>query len=183
MVDSLILNHSWYLQLHGGRVVLGIHLQRVSAGQWSLSSAWPGVGVSSSMRSSWLFSRLLSWQLESTVSYLCSIFGEKYLLLQSSLLSPHLWTPVLADRNLEGPDEAIETLRLSALCPSLPSGNAEEAWGTDSVPRINNWKINLSFPCHKLKAYRPYNMSIIEVSGYWWRSQSSLSRAHLYCTI
>lgn len=42
-------------------------------------------------------------------------------------VSPHLWTPVLADRNLEGPDEAIETLRLSALCPSLPRGNAEKA--------------------------------------------------------
>lgn len=73
--------------------------------------------------------------------------------------------PVLENRNSERPDEAIETLILNALCPFVLRGNGK-ALGTGSVTRINNWKINLSFPCHKLKAYRPYNMSKIEVSGY-----------------
>lgn len=42
----------------------------------------------------------------------------------------------------------------------------EKAVGTGFVPGINNCKINLSFPCHKLKAYRPHSMSITEVSAY-----------------
>lgn len=77
---------------------------------------------------------------------------------------PHVH-PGLVNRNSERPDEAIETLRLNALCPFVLRGNGK-ALGSGSVTRINNWKINLSFPCHKLKAYRPYNMSKIEVSGY-----------------
>lgn len=73
--------------------------------------------------------------------------------------------PDLVNRNSERPDEAIGTLRLNTLCPFVLRGNGK-ALGTGSVTRINNWKINLSFSCHKLKAYRPYNKSKIEVSGY-----------------
>lgn len=73
--------------------------------------------------------------------------------------------PGLVNRNSKRPDEAIETLRLNALCPFVLRGNGKTL-RTGSVTRINNWKINLSFPCHKLKAYRPYNMSKIEVSRY-----------------
>lgn len=41
------------------------------------------------------------------------------------LVSPRMCTPVLVDRNSEGPDVAIETLRLNVLCPFLPRGNRE----------------------------------------------------------
>lgn len=63
---------------------------------------------------------------EHSLLFMLHFWGE-ILTAAGFLVSPLLWTPVLADRNLEGPDEAIETLRLSALCPSLPRGNAEKA--------------------------------------------------------
>lgn len=152
------------------------------AGQCLPPRAWPVFGVPFSRRCSWVFSRLLSWQPEGTVSCLCSIFGEKYLLLQASLYHPtcvplYWWTEIQT-----GLMRQSKPLDWMPCALSYPKGMGK-ALGTGSVSRINNWKINLSFPCHKLKAYRPYNMSIIEVSGYWWRSQSSLSRAHLCYTI
>ena len=152
------------------------------AGQRLLPRAWTVFGVPSSLKSSWVFSRLLSWQQESTVSCLCSIFREKYFSLQASLhhptrIPPYWWSEIQKD--LVRQSKPLDWMPCALFYPE----GMGKALGTGYVPRINNWKINLSFPCHKLKAYSPYNMSIIEVSGYWWRSQSSLSRAHLYYTI
>lgn len=52
-------------------------------------------------------------------------FWGEILIATGFLVSPHMCTPVLVDRNSDGPDEAIETLRLNALCPFLPKGNGE----------------------------------------------------------
>lgn len=145
-------------------------------GQRCLPRTWPLLG------SSWVFCRWESWQPGSTVSLVYVLFpGRNTYRCRLLCGTPHVH-PDLVNRNSKRPDEAIETLRLNALCPFVLRGNAKTL-RTGSVTRINNWKINLSFPCHKLKAYRPYNMSKIEVSRYWWRSQSSLSRTDLYYTI
>lgn len=75
---------------------------------------------------------------EHSVSYLCSIFREKYLSLQASLWHPkEVVHPGLVNRNSERSDEAIETLRLNTLCLFVLRGNGK-ALGTGSVTRINN---------------------------------------------
>lgn len=166
-----------YLQLHSGEVALGIHLQRVSpllcASETTLVSEaciWhPPGGLAGSRADSRRAQSLL---------FMLRFWGE-ILSAAGFLVSPHMcwWREI--QKGLMRQSKPLVLMP----CALFYLKGIGEALGTSSVLRINNWKINLSFPCHKLKAYRPYNMSIIEVSGYWWRSRSSLNRAHLYHTI
>lgn len=165
-----------YLQLHRGEVALGIHLQSVSplcAGETTLISEaciWcPPEGSACWWADS---------QRAQSLLFMLRFRGE-ILTAAGFLVSPRMcwWREI--QKGLMKQSKPLDLMP----CALFYLKGIGEALGTSSVPRINNWKINLSFPCHKLKAYRAYNMSIIEVSGYWWRSQSSLNRAHLYHTI